>query len=95
MQLDAPVYEEHDCLVILVHLHDVCLTAMLRLPKVLGLVAGPPVVVVGVITGSLTLVIAPPQAPPCALSHLCGRSLRLLNEPEAEELEASPFFRSR
>ena len=55
--LDAPVYEEQSRLVTLLCLRDVCLTAALRLPAVLGPVAGPPAVIAGVVAGSLALAV--------------------------------------
>jgi hypothetical protein len=57
VRLDAPVYEEQSRLVTLLRLRDVCLTVALRLPAVLGPVAGPPAVAAGVVAGSLMLFV--------------------------------------
>jgi hypothetical protein len=54
---DAPMYEEQSRLITLLCVSNVCLIAALRLPTVLGPVAGPPVVIAGVITGSLALAV--------------------------------------
>jgi hypothetical protein len=57
VRLDAPVYKEQSRLVTLLRLHDVCLTAALRLSAVLGPVVGSPAVVAGVVVGSLALAV--------------------------------------
>jgi len=65
----------------LLRLHDVCQTAALRLPAVLGLVVGPATVLAGVIVSSLALASGAIRS--ATLSRLHGQHLWLLDEPKA------------
>lgn len=67
MHLDAPMYEEQSQVVTL---HDMCLTAALCLPAILGLVAGPTAVLAGVVTGSLALAVGAVRSATMCLGSL-------------------------
>jgi hypothetical protein len=75
VRLDAPMYKEQSRLITLMRLHDVSLTVVLRLAKVLGPVAGPPAVVAGVIVGSLALVVGAARSTTTCLVPLARPTL--------------------
>ena len=92
MQLDAPMHEEQSHLVTLLCLRDVCLTAALRLPAVLGPVAGPPAVVVGVVTDSLALTVGAARSATTRLIPLARPTLAAARRTRTWRTRGLPFL---
>ena len=92
VRLDAPVYEEQSRLVTLLRLHDMCLTAALRLLAVLGSVAGSPAVLAGVVSGNLALAVGAVRSATTRLVPLARPTLEAARRTRSQRTRGLPLL---